>query len=91
MRRTHTHTHVIVHSWAQTDVLKRDEYPDMKGMPRDGDECCVPGCEELLKAGELAVAVIEVPRELRLREYGEAWVGYCHDLHVLDQYPVKDR
>lgn len=82
MTVTHTHTHVFVHAWAETDVLARDEYPGMTGMPRDGDACRVDGCDELLRAGERAVAVIEVPRERRLRDAGEAWCGYEHPLHV---------
>ena len=78
---THTHTHVIVHAWAETDVLAKDEHPGMKGMPRDGDECLIPGCDERLRAGERVVAVIEVPRSARLRDAGEAWCGMTHPLH----------
>lgn len=76
-----THTHVVTHAWAETDVLALDEHPSMGGMPRDGDRCCVDGCTEYLRAGERAEAVIEVPSENRLREAGEAWVGVGHKLH----------
>jgi hypothetical protein len=79
---THTTTHVIVHAWAETDVLAKDEYPGVTGMPRDGDECCFPYCTERMRAGDRAVAIIEVPREERVHPMGEAWVGYEHPLHV---------
>lgn len=75
---THTHTHVYVHAWASTDVLARDEHPGMVGMPRAGDECAVDGCDERLRAGERAVAVIEYPGRVDGRE---RWCGETHDLH----------
>lgn len=78
---THTNTYVIVHAWAETDVLAKDEHPSMSGMPRDGDVCCFPYCTEQLRAGERAVAVIEVPRSLSVRDAGEAWCGIKHPLH----------
>lgn len=80
--RTHTSTHVLVHAWAETDVLATDEHPEMTGMPRAGDPCSYPGCDETLSAGERAVAVIEVDRaERAIPARGEAWVGYEHPLH----------
>lgn len=78
---THTHTHVLLHGWAETDMLAKDEHPKMSGMPRDGDECAFPHCDEPLRAGERAFAVIEIPREQRIRDAGEAWVGETHELH----------
>lgn len=81
MTHTHTHTHVYVHAWAETDVLAKDEHPKMRGMPRDGDACCFPHCQQLLRAGERAVAVTEIDRDNRLRDQGEAWIGFHHDLH----------
>jgi len=75
-------TFVWVHAWASTDVLRRDEYPGMTGMPRDGDPCSMPGCPIRFQAGEWAVAVIEVPREDRaVAAWGEAWCGYEHPTH----------
>jgi hypothetical protein len=81
MSHTHTHTFVYVHAWAETDVLAADEHPGMTGMPRDGDACAVSGCGETLKAGERAYAVIEVDRDQRVRDTGEAWVGDNHKFH----------
>lgn len=82
MSHTHTSSHVVVHAWAETDVLGTVEHPEMTGMPRHGDMCCLPGCYETLVAGERAVAVIEVERADRIEaERGEAWVGYEHPLH----------
>lgn len=80
---THTNTHVVVHGWAETDVLAADDCPGMTGMPRDGDACAFPGCDEPLRAGERAFAVIEVQREQRVRGAGEAWVGETHRMHRL--------
>lgn len=81
MKRTHTTTFVYLHAWAETDVLAKDEHPSMTGMPRDGDRCTFPYCTESLRAGERAFAVIEVTREARIRDAGEAWVGERHPLH----------
>ena len=81
MKRTYTHTHVWVHAWASTTVVGRDEHPDQKGMPRDGDPCSVPGCAVALIAGEEAVACIEV-NEPAVESWGQtAWCGYDHPTH----------
>ena len=77
MRRTHTSTHVLLHGWAETDVLATDEHPGMKEMPRDGDECGLPDCDERLRAGERAFAVIEVDGS----DKRGGWVGDTHEHH----------
>lgn len=81
MSTTHTSTYVVVHAWAETDVLAVGQHPGMTGMPRHGDECAFPYCTEQLAAGERAVAVIEVGDEHRVRDAGEAWCGASHPLH----------
>jgi hypothetical protein len=80
-RYSYVRTHTITHPWAETDVLALDEHVGMSGMPRDGDLCAADGCTERLHTGERAFAVIEVPRERRIRDVGEAWVGGDHPHH----------
>lgn len=82
LTRTRTHTHVLVHAWASTSVIGRDEHPEMTGMPRDGDPCSIAGCHEPLRKGEEAIAPIELERDDRAVEsWGEPWCGYDHPTH----------
>lgn len=69
------------HAWASTEVMPKD-HEGLAGMPRDGDPCSFPGCLKVLREGEIAVAVNEVPHAERLiEERSEAWIGQRHPTH----------
>lgn len=74
---TYTRTYALMGAWAETTPVARDHKSTYQGA-REGDPCCAPQCEELLRAGETVYAVTELGREDANPGRGEPWVCWRH-------------
>lgn len=77
LTHTYTKTYALLHAWAQTDALPRD-YPGHREHAREGDLCCAEQCGELLVAGDVVYAPIELDRSDAQPGRGEPWVCWRH-------------
>jgi len=77
MTRTHTKTYTLMGPWAETTPHRRNA-ANFERAAREGDPCCAPQCDELLRADEVVYAVVELEREDANPGRGEPWVCWRH-------------
>jgi len=72
IKYTYTKTYALLDPWAETLPW---ECATHAHNPMANDPCAVEDCDELLRAGEVCYAVVELPR---LPDGHERWVCWRH-------------
>jgi hypothetical protein len=83
---TYTKTYTIMDAWAQTVPHAKDD-PRFPQAAREGDPCCAPQCDEVLRADEVAYAPVHLDRAMANPGRGEPWVCWRHIRP--DQGPIR--